>query len=33
MMGSPVSGLNGKIALGVRDSEPDWATYAAPAAT
>ncbi|WP_078290918.1 arylsulfatase [Mycobacterium sp. D16R24] len=32
MAGSPDSGFNGKIALDIRDSEPDWTPYAAPAA-
>lgn len=32
MAGSPDSGFNGKIALDIRDSEPDWTPYAAPTA-
>lgn len=32
MTGSPESGFNGKIALDIRDSEPDWTPYAAPTA-
>ncbi len=32
MTGSPDSGFNGKIALDIRDSEPDWTPYAAPTA-
>ncbi len=32
MAGSPESGFNGKIALDIRDSEPDWTPYAAPTA-
>lgn len=32
MAGSPESGFNGKIALDIRDSEPDWTPYAAPIA-
>lgn len=32
MVGSPESGFNGKIALDIRDSEPDWTPYAAPTA-
>lgn len=32
MAGSPDTGFNGKIALDIRDSEPDWTPYAAPTA-
>ncbi|WP_078281635.1 arylsulfatase [Mycobacteroides franklinii] len=32
MTGSPEAGFNGKIALDIRDSEPDWTPYAAPTA-
>lgn len=32
MTGSPDNGFNGKIALDIRDSEPDWTPYAAPTA-
>lgn len=32
MTGSPNAGFRGKIALDIRDSEPDWTPYAAPAA-
>ncbi|AKC38673.1 arylsulfatase AtsA [Mycolicibacterium phlei] len=32
MTGSPESGFHGKIALDIRDSEPDWTPYAAPTA-
>lgn len=32
MTGSPDTGFNGKIALDIRDSEPDWTPYAAPTA-
>lgn len=32
MAGSPESGFNGKIALDIRDSEPDWTPFAAPTA-
>ncbi|MUM16052.1 arylsulfatase [Mycobacterium sp. CBMA271] len=32
MTGSPESDFNGKIALDIRDSEPDWTPYAAPTA-
>lgn len=32
MARSPESGFNGKIALDIRDSEPDWTPYAAPTA-
>ncbi|OHU30449.1 arylsulfatase [Mycobacteroides franklinii] len=32
MTGSSDTGFNGKIALDIRDSEPDWTPYAAPTA-
>lgn len=32
MTGSPNAGFRGKIALDIRDSEPDWTPYAAPTA-
>ncbi|WP_157931463.1 hypothetical protein [Mycobacteroides abscessus] len=32
MTGSPDAAFRGKIALDIRDSEPDWTPYAAPTA-
>lgn len=32
MTGSPDAGFRGKIALDIRDSEPDWTPYVAPTA-
>ncbi|CPU60216.1 hypothetical protein [Mycobacteroides abscessus] len=32
MTGSPEAGFHGKIALDIRDSEPDWTPDAAPTA-